>query len=86
MDGASFSSCPSSGATYTGLATGQHTFRVRAVDSDNEVEANPPAFSFAVVTPPPAGVTCRKGFRKKRVGGVVKCVKKHRRHRHHHRP
>lgn len=86
MDGASFSSCPSGGATYTGLATGQHTFRVRAVDSDNEVEANPPAFSFAVVTPPPAGVTCRKGFRKKRVGGVVKCVKKHRRHRHHHRP
>ncbi len=84
MDGTPFSSCPSSGATYPGLAIGGHTFRVRAIDSDGEVEANPPAFSFAVVTAPPP-VTCRKGFRKKRVGGVVRCVKKPRRHHHRHR-
>jgi hypothetical protein len=83
MDGAPFSSCPAGSATYSELAIGTHTFRVRAIDSDNEVEANPPGVTFAMVSPPPP-VTCRKGFRKKTVRGVVRCVKKHR-HRHHRR-
>jgi hypothetical protein len=83
MDGAPFSSCPAGSATFSELAIGTHTFRVRAIDSDNEVEANPPGVTFAVVSPPPP-VTCRKGFRKKTVRGVVRCVKKHR-HRHHRR-
>lgn len=83
IDGAPFASCPSGGATYSGLALGTHTFRVRAIDSDGEVEANPPAASFAVAKEPPP-LTCRKGFRKKKVAGVVRCVKKPRRHHHRH--
>jgi hypothetical protein len=85
MDAAPFSSCPTGRATYSELALGPHTFRVRAIDFDNEVEASPPAFTFEVVTPPPP-LTCRKGFRKKTVRGVARCVKKKKhRHRRHHR-
>jgi hypothetical protein len=82
MDGAQFSSCPSSGANYSELAKGSHTFAVRAVDSDNEAEASPPSYTFTVGPPPPSR-TCRKGYRKKTVRGVARCVKI--RHRKHHR-
>jgi hypothetical protein len=80
MDSASFSSCPTGSATYVGLAKGSHTFSVRAIDSDDEVEASPPSYSFTIAAPR-RGRTCRKGQRKKVVRGVVKCVKKHHRKR-----
>lgn len=85
MDGAQFSSCPSNGASYSELAMGTHTFAVRAVDSEGEVEARPPSYSFTIA---PAAqkkpLTCRKGFRKKTVHGTAKCVKV-RHHRPHHK-
>ncbi len=84
MDAAQFSSCPAGGATYSQLAIGTHTFRVRAVDSDGDVEANPPSYAFTVkaLVPKPQG--CKKGFRKKVFRGTSKCVRvKHRKpHRH----
>lgn len=82
MDGAQFSSCPTSGADYSQLGQGAHRFSVRAVDSDGEVEASPPSFSFAV-GPAPQARPCKKGFRKKVVRGTSKCVRV--RHRKHHR-
>ena len=75
-----FTSCPSSGATYVGLAKGTHTFRVRAIDSDDVVEPSPPSYSFTIAAPRRAR-TCKKGQRKKVVRGVVKCVKKPQRKR-----
>jgi hypothetical protein len=83
MDAAAFSSCPTSGASYAGLSKGTHTFAVRAVDSDNEVEASPPSYSFVVGSTPPARKPrCKKGFRRKSVHGAVKCVKVRHRKRH----
>jgi hypothetical protein len=85
MDGAAFSSCPATGAYYGSLGQGSHTFTVRAVDSDNEVEASPPSYSFDVgqVAPPPQRKpACKKGFKKKTVHGKAKCVKvRHPKHR-----
>jgi hypothetical protein len=81
MDGEGFSSCPKTGSTYTELADGQHTFRVRAIDSDGDVEGSPPSYSFTVGPPPP---NCAKGFRRKVVQGAFRCVKI-RHHRHHRR-
>ena len=75
LDGAPFSSCPTGSATYVGLAKGSHTFRVRAIDSDDEVEASPPSYSWTIAAPK-AKRTCRKGQKKRVVRGVVKCVKK----------
>jgi hypothetical protein len=50
--------------------------------------AAPPAVTPPVFTPPiaqaPKRKRCKKGFRKKRVHGKVRCVKKKRRHRHKH--
>jgi hypothetical protein len=50
--------------------------------------AAPPAVTPPVVTPPvaqaPKRKRCKKGFRKKRVHGKVRCVKKKRKHRHKH--
>lgn len=74
MDGAPFSSCPSSGASYSQLATGSHTFAVRSVDLGGDVEASPASYAFTVASAPPP-LTCKKGFKKKTVRGVVKCVK-----------
>lgn len=83
MDGAQFSSCPSSGAAYSRLATGPHTFSVRAVDSDGDVEASPPSYVFTVGTLVPKPRACKKGFRKKVVRRTAKCVRVHRKHRRH---
>jgi hypothetical protein len=83
MDGAQFSSCPSSGANYSELANGSHTFAVRAVDSDNEAEASPPSYPFTVSSVPSSPV-CKKGFRKKVVHGMTRCTKV-RHHPKHHR-
>ncbi len=86
MDGSGFASCPTDGATYAGLANGPHTFRVRAIDSDNDVEANPPSYSFTVgvATTGPTKLTCKKGARKKKVKGKVRCVRTHRHQKRHH--
>ena len=84
LDGSSFTSCPTDGATYAGLANGLHTFTVRAIDSDNDVEASPPSYSFTVGTPAtPPKRTCKKGFRKKTVNGKARCarIRHHKRHR-----
>jgi subtilisin-like proprotein convertase family protein len=35
LDGAAFASCPVEGKTYSGLVSGTHTFRVRAVEAGN---------------------------------------------------
>ncbi len=67
----------------------------QALGGINAQLGNPPAPAGPVVTPPPTVTPpvatprkrkCRKGFRKKRVKGKVRCVKKrkHHRHRKHH--
>lgn len=85
LDGSGFASCPTDGATYAGLANGPHTFSVRAIDSDYDVEASPPSYSFTVGTPSrtTAKPNCKKGSKKKKVGGKVRCVRTghHKRHR-----
>jgi hypothetical protein len=86
LDGSGFASCPNDGATYAGLADGPHTFKVRAIDSDNDVEANPPSYSFTVGTSsatPPTKRTCKKGTRRKKVNGKARCVKVRHQKRHH---
>jgi Tol biopolymer transport system component len=53
LDGAAtFTSC-NSPKTYTGLAQGSHTFRVRATDSANNTDSTPSTRSFTVDTTPP---------------------------------
>src|SRR5262249_50097494 len=58
LDGAPFSACDPAGISYTGLANGPHTFRVRAIDAVHNVDQSPAAYTFSVavsaqVTPPP---------------------------------
>jgi hypothetical protein len=48
LDGAAFTSC-SSPATYTGLATGSHNFRVRATDPAGNTDPTPASFSWTVL-------------------------------------
>jgi hypothetical protein len=81
MDGAQYSSCPNTGATYTGLADGTHTFKVLAVDSDGDVEASPPSYTFTVGAAPHSRI-CKKGYRKKVVRGATRCTKIRRHHKH----
>jgi Carboxypeptidase regulatory-like domain len=47
LDGSNFSTCTSP-AAYTGLSDGSHTFRVRAVGPDGEVDASPAHRSWVV--------------------------------------
>lgn len=49
LDGGSFSSCPSGGIAYTGLAEGPHTFQVRATDASHNTDPTPAGYSFSVV-------------------------------------
>jgi hypothetical protein len=49
LDGAAFASCPSTGASYSGLADGPHSFQVRAVDSSGNVDLSPAGYSFVIV-------------------------------------
>jgi hypothetical protein len=87
LDGSGFASCPSDGATYAGLADGPHTFSVRAIDADNDMEANPPSYSFTIGAPAtPPKRACKKHTRKKKVHGKVRCVsvRHHKRHKRHH--
>ena len=50
IDSGSFSSCISP-KSYSGLANGSHTFKVRAVDTAGNVDASPPTASWTVAQP-----------------------------------
>ena len=49
LDAADFSSCTSP-KSYTGLLEGTHSFRVRAKDSDGNVEPNPAGYDWTIFT------------------------------------
>lgn len=59
LDGAAFTPCPATGIGYSGLASGAHSFQVRAVDPSGNADPTPAGYSFDVVLPavtgPPAG-------------------------------
>ena len=52
LDSAAFSTC-SSPQLYTGLAGGQHTFQVRAVDRAGNVDPSPAVYTWTIDTSPP---------------------------------
>jgi len=60
LDGAPFVACAASGATYSGLANGPHSFQVRAIDPSANVDPTPAGYSFSVAaiapSPPPSFV------------------------------
>ena len=47
-----FTSCPSAGITYSGLANGPHSFQVRATDPSANVDPTPAGYSFSVTVAP----------------------------------
>src|SRR5262249_18505790 len=51
LDGAAFASCPSTGISYDGLASGSHAFQVRARDSSGNIDPTPAGYSFMIVLP-----------------------------------
>ena len=50
LDNSPFSSC-SNPQTYSNLAAGQHTFKVRAVDSQVNKDPTPATFAWTILTP-----------------------------------
>ncbi len=56
MDGGAYATCPTP-KEYHGLATGSHTFRVRAVDLSGNQDTTPAERSFTVVEPPQTTIT-----------------------------
>ena len=56
LDAAAFAGCPTTGVTYGGLVNGSHTFFVRAIDADENVDPTPAGrtFDVAVPSPPPS--------------------------------
>lgn len=53
LDGAAFTACPAAGASYSGLGSGPHSFQVRAIDAEGNVDPTPAGYSFEVVLPGP---------------------------------
>jgi hypothetical protein len=51
-DGSPFAPCPATGISYSGLASGGHSFQVRAIDASANVDPSPAGFSFQVVLAP----------------------------------
>lgn len=51
LDVGLFTACDPSGITYLGLAQGQHTFQVRAIDAHKNVDPTPAGYTFDVVLP-----------------------------------
>jgi len=56
LDDAAFAPCAAGSVTYTGLAQGPHTFRLRAVDAAGNVDATPAVATFVVDTLPPEAI------------------------------
>ncbi len=54
LDGGGFSACPATGVTYAGLASGPHSFQVRAIDAGENVDPSPAGYSFSVAVAGPA--------------------------------
>ena len=54
LDNSPFTNCATTSPatiSYNSLATGQHTFAVRAVDTQGNVDPTPATFSWTVLTP-----------------------------------
>jgi hypothetical protein len=51
LDESAFTGCDSAGITYTGLAAGQHTFQVRAIDPSDNADPTPAGYTFGVSLP-----------------------------------
>ena len=62
LDGAPFSACVSAKG-YSNLANGSHSFRVRAIDAANNVDATPAARTWRVDTQRPGGTIAINGGR-----------------------
>jgi parallel beta-helix repeat protein/predicted outer membrane repeat protein len=62
LDGADYATCVS-GAAFSGLAVGQHTFAVRALDALGNADLTPATFQWIVVaaTPPVASIAAGPG-------------------------
>ena len=60
LDGISFSSCSTTNPatiSYNNLAVGQHTFEIRAVDTQGITDPNPATFSWTITMQPPNHTT-----------------------------
>jgi hypothetical protein len=54
LDGAAFSSCPAAGISYSGLASGNHTFEVKATDPAGNTDGTPASHAWTIDLTPPA--------------------------------